>query len=685
MNTVVKNNLLVSWGFLFSALALIVLFANKLVQPSFFMVSLSVLFLLFVLYKLAKLNFNHKASKNKQQSKTAGHSEKTQALSANRLAQDSFMHTLREIDRAILSNASFERVVNAVLSESQKIIPSSFVSFAYYGNRLEARSIIEYQNGTKQEYVAKQDKVIEELVARFPEGGLIDCRIEKRIASKFPTENITQLLINPIYKDGELVALLTFGFGKDRQLSKFELSCAKDLADRLGVAKTVSVSGKVLKQVEYYDGVTQLLNRQSCYTRLNEEISRVRRLQKKLSVLYIDLNNFKKTNDTWGHDAGDLALKEVAHRLKTELREIDLIARIGADEFVVVVSDIEKPININVVAAKLIESLQAPFLIESEQIDISCRIGISIFPDDGISAEELIQHANMAMIKLNKSMQQSYTFYEPNMSVNAQLHSNMQKDLELALEENEFILAYQPQVSTRSGKVVGVEALVRWRHPERGSISPLEFIPLCEETGLIIKLGKYVHKMACLQYIDWLEKGIKPPKISLNVSISEIQNESFAKDFIDLLNQMQVPSSGFELEITESMLMESEGKVIENLKFLNEHGVTVALDDFGTGYSNLSYLVRLPFNVLKVDRSFVKNLGKFPGSTEIVTMIIDMAHHLGKIVVAEGIENEMQRDFLLDSSCDLLQGYLISKPLQPDDLEVYLSKSKVAAAVAIAQ
>ena len=678
MNRIEKNRLFLVWALLLLALIGAVLYIQQLIQVRALITIFGGLLLVLSTYKLFKKMNNQLHLKNNQAIALPKNVKADLALSSTNntnTAQNYLINIAREIDRAILSSASFNRIIRIVFLNSQKIVPSSFTAVTVFADASGATTYIENKDGKQQQAEAKIDKAIKLLVAEYPEGGLINCAEYRNIALKFPQHNIHQLLINPIYKEGNLIGLLTFGFNQEREISLFELASARDLADKLGVANTISVREKELKHSEYYDIVTQLLNRQACYDRLTEEIARVRRLQTKLSVIYINLNHFKKINDAHGHGAGDLVLKEVAARLKACVREIDTVARLGADEFVVVVSDINKPININIVARKIIESFEKPFQVASISLDLSARLGISIFPDDGITAEELIQHANMAMLKVKKNAPDKYAFYEANMSLDATLQDKTQRELVDALANNQFILHYQPQVCTRSGKTVGLEALVRWMHPERGLVSPAEFIHACEEGGLILKLGYQVRKMACEQYHIWLQKGFKPPKISLNVSITEIQHASFAAEFVELLEQMHVPSSAFELEITETMLMESEGKVSENLKILNEQGITIALDDFGTGYSNLSYLVRLPFNVLKVDQSFVKNLGKYPGSTEIVTMIIDMAHHLGKMVVAEGVETDMQRKFLTDSSCDILQGYLISKPLDSALLEEYLQNN----------
>jgi diguanylate cyclase len=683
MDRIEKNNLLLVWAFLLIGLISTVLYIQHLIQASVLITILGGLLLGFCAYKLFEKMNNRLEVKNSQANAVpekikTGNGKIGLAAQPINNAQNNLINIAREIDRAILSSASFDRIMKIVFLNSQKIIPSSFAAVTVFGESAGAATLVQHSNGQQQQFEAKIDKAIKLLVAEYPEGGLINCAEQRNIALKFPQHNVHQLLINPIYKEGNLIGLLTFGFNQDKELSTFEVASARDLADKLGVANTISVREKELKHSEYYDAVTELLNRPACYDRLTGEIARARRQQTKLSVLYINLNNFKKINDAYGYGAGDLVLKEVAARLKACVREIDTISRLGADEFVVVVSDIDKPININIVARKIIESFEKPFQIASKELDISAKLGISIFADDGITAEELIQHANMAMQRVKKSTSEKYAFYEANMSLDATLQDKTQRELVQALVNNEFQLHYQPQVCSRSGRTVGLEALVRWMNPERGLVSPAEFIPVCEESGLILKLGHQVRKMACQQYHLWLEKGYKPPKISLNVSISEIQYANFAVEFVELLEQMQVPSSAFELEITETMLMESVGKVTENLKILNEQGITIALDDFGTGYSNLSYLVRLPFNVLKVDQSFVKNLGKYPGSTEIVTMIIDMAHHLGKVVVAEGVETDMQRKFLTDSSCDVLQGYLISKPLNSELLEEYLQNSMLA-------
>ena len=642
---------------------------------------------LYFLLKISRTDFSmgkkllNSPSRLTQSSKDGITHTDNQLLNGSKKAN--FIVAMREIDRAILSNAVLDRVVDVVMRHSQQVISAQLIAVTRFnpGSQKVAESLV-LENGSQQEVTHKLDKSIRQFFMRFPEGGLVEEVKGYVFLQQLTNQGNLKFLVNPIYKEGQLDGILTFGIESNANLSAFEQAAARDFADRLGVVKTAAARAKEQTEKEYYDSATQLINRQACYDRLSQEISRARRQRSKLAAFYLNVNDFKKINSAFGNNVGDLVLKEIADRLKVNLREADIISRFGADEFVGIITDIDKAGSTNVIATKIIQGFKAAFNVAGHEINPTIRMGISIFPDDGITAEEVIGHANAAMQNAKKTPDLPYAFYESNMSTDGVWQAKIHRELQHALRNNEFFLMYQPQACTRTGKIVGVEALVRWQHPERGVVSPNEFIPVCEDTGLIIQLGEQVRQLACDQYNLWQSQHIKPPKISLNVSTIEIQHKDFATDFATLLKDNSVPHGAFELEVTETMLVESEGHVIENLKTLSEQGVTIALDDFGTGYSNLSYLIRLPFNILKVDRSFVAGIGKYPGSTEIVTMIIEMAHHLGKVVVAEGIENEMQRKFLVDSGCDALQGYLISKPLTQDDLIQFMLPAKKAQAKA---
>jgi diguanylate cyclase (GGDEF)-like protein len=446
------------------------------------------------------------------------------------------------------------------------------------------------------------------------------------------------------------------------------------IANRLAVAMTASHRMKLLQIKEYFDPVTLLFNRQACQDRLTQEMSRARRQNKTLATFYLNINDFKKINDEFGYGIGDALLQLVGAKLKSSLRDIDVLARFSADEFVVIVSDLDIASHATLIADKIHALFLQSIKIEQHSFNLTISIGISVFPQDGLSVEELIHHASTACVNAKKKGAGHSAFYEENMSVRYIWEASIERDLRRAMAQNELFMVYQPQYNARSGKIVGVEALVRWQHPERGLVSPAEFVPIAEQTGLIVQLGQYTRRHVFEQYAKWQLLGMQLPKVALNLSSAEIKRQEFIPELQQLLSETGIKTHLIELEITENLHIESTDHVLENLKKMHEMGVSIAIDDFGTGYSNLGYLVRLPFDILKIDRSFMQEVGKYAGSSQIITMMIDVGHHLGKLVCAEGVENDEQYQFLVESGCDMVQGYLLSKPLNAADLKTLLSQ-----------
>ena len=424
--------------------------------------------------------------------------------------------------------------------------------------------------------------------------------------------------------------------------------------------------------------MTGLFNRHACRDRLSQEVSRARRQASKLATFYLNLDGFKKINDAAGYLVGDMLLKAVADRLKANMREADILACLGADEFVVIITDIDKVGQANIVADKIIKMIEQPFTISNQVVNISASIGISLYPNDGATADEILHHADSAMVSAKKVSRGQWAFYDANITANQIYVSQIEQDLRLAIANNELHVVYQPQISSRSGKVIGAEALIRWQHAERGMISPLDFIHIAEESGLIIALGKFVRKTVFNQYMEWAAKGIILPKISVNVSNDEIEHKDFISNLKTLIAETGMPTDKIELEITESIFIDKGGNVFDSIKEIAEMGISIAIDDFGMGFSNLSNLVRLPFNVLKVDKTFVQDIGVYPSTTRVANMIIEMAHNLGKTVCAEGIETEQQLQYLTDAGCESMQGFLLSKPLNPDQLIAFIKNNDFA-------
>jgi diguanylate cyclase (GGDEF)-like protein len=423
-----------------------------------------------------------------------------------------------------------------------------------------------------------------------------------------------------------------------------------------------------LLQLAQYDQLTGLANRRHCIEFVDKALARARRQKGYVAVLFLDLDKFKDINDSLGHAVGDILLKSVAQRLLDNIREGDLAARFGGDEFALVLDAISDPDDALHVAQKILESMIPPHILANNPIQVSCSIGISTFPDCGFEAEALFKSADIAMFCAKERRENSCQIFTKKMQKQLDERMWIEQDLRHAVERNELVLHYQPLVDITSGWVVSVEALLRWQHPENGLISPDQFIPVAERTNLIVDIGEWVLQTACQQANLWNNKiqqgGQRPPlTIAVNVSAKQLSNGDFTKRLKRVLKKTNVNPSCIDIELTESAMMTDLGSAFTELEGMHCEGLTISVDDFGTGYSSLSYLQLLPLNALKIDQSFTANIGKNRQSEIIVKTIIGMAHSLGLRVVGEGVETAEQARFLKDNKCDLMQGYYFSRPL----------------------
>ncbi|MBI2380983.1 MAG: EAL domain-containing protein [Gammaproteobacteria bacterium] len=422
-----------------------------------------------------------------------------------------------------------------------------------------------------------------------------------------------------------------------------------------------------------FDALTDLPNRSLFIDRLTQGLVRARREGTTLALLFIDLDRFKNINDTLGHSAGDKLLVAVARELRNCVRESDTIARFGGDEFAVILSPIYGPKNASTVAQNLLKVLSRPYDIDGYEAVVGGSIGITVFPSDGTTTEELVKNADAAMYRAKEQGRNNYQFFTNEMQQAALARMNLERDLRYAVERNELLLNFQPQLGVACGYVKGMEVLVRWQHPRRGAVSPVEFIGLAEDTGMIVAIGEWVLRTACQQYRVWQDQGIAPPRFAVNVSGRQFAAHNFIKTVSSILHETAVEPACLELELTESILMKDEERVISTLNQLRAMGVLISIDDFGTGYSSLSYLKRFPINTLKIDRSFVMDIPSDADDVAIVKAIISMAHTLKLEVVAEGVEDEEQVSFLRDLDCDYIQGYHYSRPLGTEQCTNFLA------------
>lgn len=429
----------------------------------------------------------------------------------------------------------------------------------------------------------------------------------------------------------------------------------------------------------YYDALTELPHRALLQDRLGNSLADARRKKQKVALLFLDLDRFKIINDSFGHSFGDIVLKQVAKRLKKCLRAQDTLARVGGDEFLIMLNRVKDVSEAALAAERVMGEISAEFQIQGQSLSMSCSIGISIFPEHGADCETLIKNADEALYFAKGVGRNNIKLFTMEMDTQAAERLALESKLRLALEKEEFFLVYQPQVEIATGSIIGFEALIRWRHPELGLIPPDRFIPIAENSGFILQIGEWVLRTACAQAKQWRDDGLLPVPVAVNVSAVQFRQENFSAIVRSILLETGLPAEFLELELTESLLLSNEDVMFTILHELRDMGVKLAIDDFGTGYSSLSYLKRFRVNKLKIDRSFIRNIVFDPGDAAITTAIISMAKSLNLKVIAEGVENEAQMSFLREHHCDEMQGYLFSKPVTATEAAAMLQSSICAA------
>lgn len=438
---------------------------------------------------------------------------------------------------------------------------------------------------------------------------------------------------------------------------------------------------EVIDHLESYDRLTSLPNRALFTSRLNYALQLSRRTSKPLAVLCVGLDGFKKINNAFGQQVGDLLLKAVAQRLGTCVRETDLLSRLSGDTFAVMQENVASANDITVQAQRINEALAQPFEIEKHRLHITASIGITVYPTDDNRAELLIGNADAALHLAKQSGRNCYQFYSADMNERLRERFALESDLREALARREFVLHYQPQLDMKTREIIGVEALIRWQHPVRGFMAPGEFIPVVEDSGLIVPIGEWVLRTACRQIKEWEAAGFPPLRMAVNLSARQFRQPNLFEMVRDVLKETQIEPQLLELEITEGLLMENVDEAIEVLKRLRELGVSVSLDDFGTGYSSLNYLHRFPIHALKIDRAFVRGIDdREDGNGELAATIINLAKSLHLSVIAEGVETEQQYAFLETRDCDLAQGFLFSRPIPPGEIVALLESHRKAEA-----
>lgn len=597
--------------------------------------------------------------------------------------QFTVLATMAEIDRLILSALDTKHIVKTILLRLRDIVICDFVSVTLI-NADSPRSGRTFVGIDADGELASHDIELstEETQVFHDNPGHFQIRNDQRIPEylqPLARQGAKSYVVLPILLNDELSALITIGFIEHTKLSDEDVTQARRLADRVTVALSNASWEEKLYHQAHYDPLTDLPNRTLLKDRLPQALVRAKRNNTQVAVLFLDLDRFKPINDSLGHAAGDLFLREITHRLTQCVRTVDTVARLGGDEFTVIIPDItpdqDVTSDITLIADKILAVIAEPFMLHGHEVSTTASIGIALCPQDADDYDELLKNADSAMYHAKSKGRGNYQFYSRDLNAAAIERLDMENGLRHALDQDQLELYYHPQVEISSGQLVGAEALLRWWHPKKGLIQPLEFIPLAEQTGLIVPIGEWVLKTACAQNKAWRNAGFAPIRIAVNLAARQFSDQDLVRKVQQILHQTGLESDGLELEITEGTVMEDTEAAIKILNDLKGMGLQVAIDDFGTGYSSLTYLKQFPIHTLKIDQSFVRDITTDGHDASIVATIIGLGHSLNLKVVAEGVETEEQLRMLRSSGCDEFQGYLTSKPLPAREFEALLEQT----------
>jgi len=448
----------------------------------------------------------------------------------------------------------------------------------------------------------------------------------------------------------------------------FDIDISKQIEDEIRLHE----QSQLLNYQANHDSLTKLPNRSLFQDRLEQSIASSKRNKEKFALLFIDLDQFKKINDSLGHHIGDEVLIESAVRLSKTIRNEDTLARLGGDEFTIILKNISNPKDAAVVAQKIIDQIKLPIVVGTHHLYVSSSIGISIYPDDSEGKDNLLKFADTAMYKAKEEGRDNYQFYSSEMTAFAFERVVMENSLRVAIKEKEFIVYFQPQYATSTDKIIGMEALVRWQHPHLGLVPPGKFIPIAEENGLIVQIDTIVMEKAMEQFALWYKKGLNPGILALNLSMKQLNEKDFLHKLITTMNSLDFNPLWLELEVTEGQVMNNPDLSIQKLHTITELGIEIAIDDFGTGYSSLSYLKKLPLDKLKIDQSFIRDIPDDEDDMAITKAIIALGKSLNLKLIAEGVETQAQKEFLMQNGCEQIQGYLYSRPIPAEDIEKML-------------
>lgn len=586
------------------------------------------------------------------------------------------LKAMSKIDRLILSGAELEEVSEDVIDHLIKL--TGYESAAIIARDVDGRNEAKMISWCEDQFIHERIALPKELghdwcQPREVEVKLVDPAVAP-YRERFLSYGLRYVLIIPVVLNDELKGILLLGSDKSFESHGSKVQRCIDLAGRLAVALASAEREEALYRQAHFDELTGLPNRQLLKDRLEQQLSHARRNDSTGAILYLDLDRFKEINDVFGHSVGDIVLTQTAARIINEVRDTDTVARLGGDEFIVVMPNHASGNTLRMAASRILTRLAEPFLVRGTNHFLSASIGIVVFPDDGGSVETLLQNADAAMYRAKDSGRSRFEFFSKKLNAESRRKIELERDLRSAFDDEQLEVYFQPQFNLKDGAVWGAEALMRWRHSEQGFVPPSEFIQLAEDSRLIVDMGRWVMEQTCTDLRAILDMGLHPGSMSINVSARQLREDNFTSDVLDTLQRHDIHPGYLQLEITETTVAQNRDSAINVLNVLRDAGVQVAIDDFGTGYSSLSYLQQMPFDLIKIDKSFIDMIGSGGSSENICRTIIKMAHELGKNAIAEGVETREQADFLIENNCDFVQGYFYSHPLPQEEFLQFVEK-----------
>ncbi|MBX2855905.1 MAG: EAL domain-containing protein, partial [Rhodobacteraceae bacterium] len=605
---------------------------------------------------------------------TLGHAFNNMAGKMGR--QIDMLETMSEIDHLILTGGSIDEVCGAVAQHLIRLSRSNAVAVV---------TGLDDQVSQAMMYTVCRDRVVNEMIdaSALAAASGASLRVDSMTVSDswlgqhaalFADAGDSHVAIVPVLLQRQLMGIILVGLQGDGALPAEQLQQCEDIAERFAVALASFKREEALFRQANYDDLTGLPNRQLLKDRLKDLVERPGGAGTSGALLYLDLDRFKEVNDVYGHSVGDMVLVQAAERIVSETRDDDIVARLGGDEFVVVMPKVSRSEVVKSTAVRLLSRLTDVFSVSGMDHFVGASIGIVLFPDDGESVETLLKNADAAMYRAKEAGRSRHEFFNHELNAEGRRKIELERELRTALARGDLELYYQPQFYTETGALSGAEALLRWHHDLLGDVSPAEFIPLAEESDLIVEIGEWVADRCARDLRALFDEGLHPGAIAINVSARQLRDERFGHSLFNVLSAHGIQPSNIRIEVTETAVAQNRDTAIEFLDDLRKKGVRIALDDFGTGYSSLSYLQNMPYDIIKIDKSFVDLIDTGETSANICRTVIRMAHELGKTSIAEGVESQSQLNFLRDSGCDVVQGYVHARPMSFDAFVAFVRK-----------